>query len=120
MASTIRSIASAAPMPEPAAPNSTGTMSPAAIPCLSPWAISASVSSSPSRYFIMRSSSASAIVSISFSRSSSYASRSSSVTPLPSPSRLTTPEKLASAPSGSWTARHLRPNTSVMAARVLS
>ena len=89
-------------------------MLPSATPCLSPADISACVSSSPSRYLVARSSSASATASISRSRASSTSSDIESGASPPGSSKLTTPEKLDSAPMGSATAMHCRPNRSVI------
>ncbi len=99
-----------------AEPQNTNTAEPAAAAFLMPSIISASVNSSPSRYFIKRSSSASAAASL---RASLYVSTSSIMSagisssvylPLPASKmralfliRSTTPLNLSSAPMGSCT-----------------
>ena len=99
--STMASSISVVPISAVDAPASTGMISPSAMPCFRPPMSSAWVSSSPSRYLVARSSSASATASMRRSRASSASSaRSAGMSALGS-SRLTTPEKSASAPMGS-------------------
>ena len=98
-------------------PQVTGTILFAIVPTLKPFLISSCVNSSPSRYFIINSSSCSATASIifswySFAKSTISAGISSSTTSFPKSSlwtnaliliRSTIPWKLSSAPIGNWT-----------------
>ena len=108
------------PVCEGDAPTRTGTISPESTPALSPLVRSSWVSGSPSRYFVARSSSDSAIASVSRSRASSTSSSIPAGTSASGSVRLIEPSKLASAPMGTWMGTQFLPKASFMELMALS
>ena len=100
----------------------TGTMAPDFTPSARPFTSSSCVSSSPSRYFMVRSSSPSATASaIASRRTPACSARSAGISMSWSSGPLAfmvmrsiTPLKSDSAPMGSWMATHFRPNSSLI------
>ena len=95
------------------APARTGTISPDSTPALSPLVSSSWVSGSPSRYFVARSSSDSAMASVRRSRASSTSSSIPAGTSASGSMMLMEPWNADSAPMGTWMGTQFLPNASV-------